>query len=84
MVNEKAIHTFLQAVWRKAQETGWPVNANEIGMDLFGDDLESVKKSTRNVIGACQDAGYFKATLDGDIHQLSDSAKALLNVDVGD
>lgn len=53
MVSEKAIKDFLESMWHAAEQNGWPVNAMEIGMRLFGSDEEAARISTRNVLGAC-------------------------------
>ena len=79
MVPENAVKRFLREVWEKSQRDGWPVNASDI--DVFGDDKQVAKKSLQNVVAQCQNLGYLKPTLEGDIHSISDSAKELIGVE---
>ncbi|MDY0171117.1 MAG: hypothetical protein RBS80_31550 [Thermoguttaceae bacterium] len=78
MVHESAVKRVLEAVWDKASQNGWPVNAGDI--DMFGDDPVVAKRSLRNVVAECEKRGYLEATLDGDIHGISESAKAYIGV----
>lgn len=78
MIPENAVKMFVQVVWEKGSKDGWPVNAGDI--DLFGSDPEVARRSLRNVVTECENRGYLKATLEGDIADISKAAKVYIGV----
>lgn len=82
MVDKNAVKRFLNDVWLAAEQNGWPVNAMEIGVQLFGGGEELARHCTQEVLGECTTRGYFttKPTFEFDIHGLSETAKTLIGV----
>ena len=66
-MNPRILKEFLEAVWRKGQLDGYPVDMWQIGKSMFGEDINAMRQSTINVVEACRKARYIIVT---DSHNL--------------
>ena len=74
------VQRFLEAVWQTAQQSGWPVNAYLVSPQLFGSDVVSNWYTTRAILKDCKSKHWLDVTTGGEIHGVSESAKALIGV----
>lgn len=77
-VDWKGVKEFVEAVWNRATESGWPVDAFAVGAELFGSNQDVARQTTLRVTRDCKRLYYFNMTAEGAIHGISDSARAFI------